>query len=132
MQLKTVASFLFKTGMLKGYHPCVFGLCSSTTRKNYTTCFFNFTTKQKRSYLDKFTSSLVDGCSHCHRYWVLHSFYLGLVFSPCFFHSLFSHTQYLYSCFTPFITMFQIILLGGFSCYIWMFQMYNRNIETLT
>ena len=45
MQIKIVALFLFTTGMLKGYHPQVFGLCSSITGKNYTTCFLNVTPK---------------------------------------------------------------------------------------
>ena len=63
IQIKTVVFFLFTTGMLKGYHPYVFNLCSSITGKNYTICFFNFTPKQKRSYLEKFTLSLADDCS---------------------------------------------------------------------
>ena len=77
---------------------------------------------------------IVHDCSDCHRHWLLHSFYLWLVFSPCFFHSFFSLAQYMYrsfipllqccklysqmvvpfpihvSIFHPFITMFQIIL----------------------
>ena len=76
MQIKVAALFLFTTGTLKGYHPQDFGLCSSITGKNDTTCFLNVTPKQKRSYLDEFTLSPVDDCSDCHRHWVLHSFYL--------------------------------------------------------
>ena len=49
----------------------------------------------KTCYLDQFTLSLLDDCSDCHRHWVLHSFYLWLV-SSLFFHSLFSHSQYIY------------------------------------
>ena len=108
MQIKIVALFLFITGTLKGYHSQVFDLCSSITSKNYTACFLNYTPKQRRSYLDKFTMRLVDDCSHCHRHWVLHSFYLWLVFSPSFFHSLFSHSQYLYRCFIPLLQCFKL------------------------
>ena len=48
MQIKIVALFLFTTGKMKGYNSQVFGLCSSITGKNYTTCFLNFTPKQKQ------------------------------------------------------------------------------------
>ena len=85
MQIKVLALFLFTTGTLKGYNAQVFGLCSSIARKNYTTCFLNYTPKQKRSYLDEFTLSLVDDCSDCHRYWVLHSFIYGQCFDHVFF-----------------------------------------------
>ena len=70
MQIKIVVLFPFTTGTLKGCHPQVFGLCSGITGKNYTTCFLKFT----RSYLDKFTLSLVDHCSDCHIHKALHSF----------------------------------------------------------
>ena len=80
MQIKVVALFLFTTGTLKGYNPQDFRVCSSITGNIYATCFLNFTPKQKRSYLDEFTLSLIDDCSDCHRHWVLHSFYLWLVF----------------------------------------------------
>ena len=76
MQIKIVALFVFSTGTLKGYHPQVFGLCSSIAGKNYTTCFHSFTLKQKKSYLDEFTLSLVDDCSDCHRHWVLDSSFI--------------------------------------------------------
>ena len=79
MQTEIVALFLFTTGTVKGYHPQVFGLCSGITGKNYTTCFLNFTPKQRKSRLDEFTLSLIDDCSDCHRHWVLNSFYLWLV-----------------------------------------------------
>ena len=101
MHIKVVTLFAFSTGAVKDYHPQVFGLCSSITGKNCTTCLLNFTLKQKISYPDEFTLSLADDCSDCHRLWILHSFYLWLVFSPCFFHSLFSHSQYLYRYFIP-------------------------------
>ena len=135
MQIKVLTLFLFTTGTLKGYNAQVFGLCSSIAGKNYTTCFLNYTPKQKRSYLDEFTLSLVDDCSDCHRYWVLHSFYLWPVFWPCFFHSLFSHSQYLHPNFIPLLQCSRLILYyhvvfhllcGCFEC------SYNRNIETLT
>ena len=48
MEIKIVALFVFSTGTLRGYHHHVFGLCSSITGKNYTTCFLNFTLKQKK------------------------------------------------------------------------------------
>ena len=76
MQIKIAALFVFETETLKGYDPQIFDLCSSITGKNYTTCFLNLTLKQKKSYLDQFTLSLLDDCSDCHRHGVLHSFYL--------------------------------------------------------
>ena len=50
MRIKIVALFVFSTGAFKGYHIQIFGLCSSITGKNYTTCFANFTLKQKKKY----------------------------------------------------------------------------------
>ena len=50
MRIKIVALFVFSTGAFKGYHIQIFGLCSSITGKNYTTCFANFTPKQKKKY----------------------------------------------------------------------------------
>ena len=131
MEIKTVALFVFPTGTLKGYHPQVFGLCSSITSKNYTTCFLNFTLKQKESYLDEFTLtlSLVDDCSDCHRHWVLHSFYLWLVYSPCIFHSLFSHSQYLYRYFIPLLQCSKLYPRWIFIFRL-MFRMYMSNITT--
>ena len=89
---------------------------------------------QRHSEAKKILSRpIVDDCSDRYRHWFLHSFYLWLVFSPCFFHSFFSLAQHMYRSFIPllqccklysqvvvpfpihvsishhFITMFQII-----------------------
>ena len=84
MRIKIVALLVFSTGTFKGFHTQIFGLCSSITGKNYTTCFVNFTPKQKKSYLRIYFKSC---------WWlfllsqtpVIAYFYLWPVFSPCFF-----------------------------------------------
>ena len=120
MQIKVLALFLFTAGTLKGYNAQVFRLCSSIAGKNYTTCFLNYTPKQKRSYLDEFTLSLVDD-------WVLGIAQLLFMASALtmFFSFLVQSFPIPASKFYPFIAMFQIniILPCGFSSFVWMFRM---------
>ena len=132
MLINIVALFLFSTGTLKGYHPQFCGLCSSITGKNYSTCFLNFSPKQKKFLLDEFTLNLVDDCSDCHSLWVLHNFYL------CFDHVFFITCLVIPSTCINILSLYynapnyQIILPGGFSFVVLMFRMYNSDIETLT
>ena len=97
----TMAPYLFFQKKFERLPPSRFWFVFQYNWQEIYYLFPQLISEAKKPYLDEFTLSLFDDCYDCHRHWVLHSFYLWLVFSPCFFHFLFSHSQYLYRYFIP-------------------------------